>query len=106
MKSVARISTILDEMRIERTPKSKLYSDNKAMIDFVHGNSVAKNVRHMKARMWYTREQYAMGKVDLDYMAGVVLPADKLAKLGSVEDHRAFTLDIMGGKSIDYSFKV
>jgi hypothetical protein len=28
------------------------------MIDFVKGDSVAKGVRHMEMRMWFTREKH------------------------------------------------
>lgn len=104
MKSITRIDNILNEMGITHSDLSKLFSDNKAMISFVHGNSVAKNVRHMEARMWYTREQYSKGRVDLSYMPGVDIPADKLTKLGCVEEHRMFALNIMGANLVGFKF--
>ena len=75
---------------------AQLYSDNQAMIDFVHGEGVAKGVRHMELRMWYTREEYKKGNVVVDYMAGIVIPTDKLTKLGSIEELKKFRRNILG----------
>jgi hypothetical protein len=74
----------------------KLWSDNKAMVDFVHGEGIARGVRHMELRMWYVREKYKQGDVVLDWMTGSDIPADKLTKLGTRPEHEAFTKDIMG----------
>jgi hypothetical protein len=98
MKSLIRILNILQELKISHIPMAKLYNDNFSMIEFVHGKGVAKGVRHMELRMWYVREKYMQGKINLEYMAGSNLPADKLTKLGSVEDHRNFAHAIMGHK--------
>jgi hypothetical protein len=73
-----------------------LWSDNKAMVNFIHGEGVAKGVRHMELRMWYVRERYKQGNVVIDWMLGEQMPADKLTKLGSREEHEIFTRDIMG----------
>jgi hypothetical protein len=104
MKSVARVSHILDDMGIDYEKPSKLYSDNLAMIKFVKGEGVAKGVRHMQMRLWYTREEYLKGNVDMDHMAGVEIPPDKLTKLGSVADHRPFTRRIQGLDMISKEF--
>ena len=46
--------------------------------------------------MWYVRERYKDGSVVIDWVSGAEIPADKLTKLGSREDHEKFTYDIMG----------
>jgi hypothetical protein len=46
--------------------------------------------------MWYVREEYKKGSITLDYMAGEVIPADKLTKLGNLEEHRRFRKNILG----------
>ena len=74
------------------------------MIDFVKGDSVAKGVRHMELRMWYTREEYKKGNIDLEFIEGNKLVADKLTKLGSTEEHRRFTRDIMGLNLLDRDY--
>jgi hypothetical protein len=66
------------------------------MINFVHGEGVARGVRHMELRMWYVREMYQRGDFELLHMASEVLPADKLTKLGNTEEHHQFTRAIMG----------
>jgi hypothetical protein len=96
MKSMNRINNILFEIGIEHEKPGILYSDNKAMIEFVHGNSVAKGVRHMELRMWYTREQYKTGKFVLEFMPGDKIPTDKLTKLGTAAEHEIFSDDILG----------
>jgi hypothetical protein len=58
----------------------------------------------MELRMWYTREEYMKGNIDLEYMKGTEIPADKLTKLGAVSDHREFTSDIQGLKLISNNY--
>ena len=60
IKSGKRIQNILEELKITHNPVTNILSDNEAMINFVHGEGVAKGVRHMELRMWYTREEYKM----------------------------------------------
>jgi hypothetical protein len=95
-KTAARITNILNELHINTYMKPIVFNDNEANIEFVKGNSVAKGVRHMELRMWYTREEYKKGKVDLEYMKGTEIPADKLTKLGVESEHKKFTIDIQG----------
>ena len=60
----------------------------------------------MELRMWYTREEYQMGKVDFEYKSGKILTADKLTKLGNISDHRIFAADIMGLGLLGYDYFV
>ena len=96
MKSISRVSNILNELRLKFSEVHHLWSDNVAMIEFVQGKGVAKGVRHMELRMWYVREKYMQGNIALDYMEGTVIPADKLTKLGNTVSHKKFTEDILG----------
>ena len=101
MKSIMRINNILDELGIEREIFSTIKNDNKAMIEFVKGKGVAKGVRHIELRMWFTREKYQRGNIHLEHMPGKILPADKLTKLGNIEEHRSFVRTIMGHELLD-----
>ena len=101
MKSNTRIVNVLTELRLQMSALPHLWSDNKAMVDFVHGEGVAKGVRHMELRMWYVRERYKQGGIVVDWMTGEEIPADKLTKLGSREDHEVFTEAIMGLKLLE-----
>jgi hypothetical protein len=94
IKSLSRIATVLEELGIDTYPPL-LYSDNEAMVNFVRGQGVAKGVRHIELRMWYTREQFKLGKFCFDYMPGKELPADKLTKLASREGHETFRHHIL-----------
>ncbi len=96
MKSISRVTNILNELGVVFTEIAQLFSDNKAMIDFVHGKGVAKGVRHMELRMWFIRERYKLGNVSLNHMAGITIPTDKLTKLANKKNHVQFTHDIMG----------
>jgi len=96
MKRVRRVRNVLDELGIVLSSVPLLWSDNNAMINFVHGEGVAMGVRHMELRMWYVREQYSTGGIILDYMPGVSIPTDKLTKVGTKESHAVLTCDIMG----------
>ena len=79
----------------------QLWADNQAMIDFVHGEGVAKGVRHMMLRQWYIRENYDSGRINLKHMPGVQIPADKLTKVTVTSDFREFVIDVMGLKLLD-----
>jgi hypothetical protein len=96
LKKSAHIKNALTEMGVEHNPVAQLKNDNKAMIEFVKGEGMAKGVRHMELRMWYTRNEYAKGKVDFNYMNGAEIPSDHLTKLGTVEEHRKFARSIQG----------
>ena len=103
LKSVSRVSNILTELQQSFGNVADVFSDNKAMIDFVHGDGVAKGVRHMELRMWYIREQYAKGNVKVAWMPGVVIPADKL---GNKTAHAQFRRDILGLGLLSDSYPV
>jgi len=76
LKAQARVLNILEERRVSMASVPKLWSDNKAMVDFVHGEGIARGVRHMELRMWYVREKYKQSDVVLDWMTGRDIPAD------------------------------
>ena len=101
-KSGNRVLNILKELQIEHNQGMTIYSDNEAMINFVHGEGVAKGVRHMELRMWYCREQYKNGKAKLEYMSGKTIPTDKLTKLGNAEEHRVFRRAVLGLDLINF----
>jgi hypothetical protein len=66
------------------------------MIRFIKGEGITKGIRHIEMRMWYTRLQYKMKRMELYHMAGDILPADKLTKLGNRTSHQMFMRDILG----------
>lgn len=96
LKTTTRIDNKLNELGIHHIVPTQLYSDNDAMIKFIKGEGVAKGVRHMEMRMWYTREHYLTGNYLLDHMAGINIPTDKMTKLGSVNEHITFRDNVLG----------
>ena len=96
LKGNSRVCNVVHELRQRLKNLPKVWSDNLAMVRFVHGEGVAKGVRHMELRMWYVRERYKKGDVLVEWMTGKKIPADKLTKLGTREEHEVFTRDIMG----------
>ena len=95
IKTMLYISNVIREIGLEQaTPV--LHCDNEAMVNFVKGEGVAKGVRHMEIRMWYTREQYRISNVDLQWKSGTVLSADKLTKLADKNDQYEFMYDVQG----------
>ncbi|CAM9944435.1 unnamed protein product [Sphacelaria rigidula] len=95
MKVMRFLVNLLKQLGIEQN-QPVLNCDNQAMIGFVKGEGVAKGVRHMELRMWYTREQYLMQNFNLEYMSGKILSADKFTKLGDRLDHQEFLRDVQG----------
>jgi len=104
VKTSKRLVNICTELLLPIDPVRKMYADNEAMINFVKGEGVAKGVRHMALRAWYTREDYKLGDVDLEFMPGAIIPADKLTKLASKKDHRIFARQILGLDLIDFKY--
>jgi len=103
IKTARRVSNILDELTIPRK-QARLRQDNEAMINFVKGNSMVKGARHMELRMYYTREEYQKGHVQMEHQSGKILTADKLTKLGNVAEHRKFAADIQGLQLLGYDY--
>ena len=102
IKRLRRVVSVMEELGINVPEIPVLYSDNQAMIEFVKGNGVAKGVRHMELRMWYVREKYKEGRVILNFMAGLLIPPDKLTKVAAtIADHKEFTREVMGLKLLD-----
>lgn len=97
MKTALRLMKILDEVsNASYGNVAKLFNDNKAMINFVRGEGMAKGIRHVQLRMFYTRECYDEGKILSDYMSGEVIPVDQLTKIGTKESFQNFRQDILG----------
>jgi hypothetical protein len=85
-----------EELKQHYNHEGQSFSDNEAMIDFVKGEGVAKGVRHMALRMWYTRTEIQRGRFRLDHMSGKEIPADYLTKPSCISAFRKFQADIMG----------
>jgi hypothetical protein len=98
------IANILDDIGVQREPLIKSWNDNLPVIEFVQGDGIVKGVRHMERRMWYTREQFEKGTIDLGHVGTKTNTSDKLTKLGSVADHRIFATDIMGLSLLGYDY--
>jgi hypothetical protein len=103
IKTANRVSNILKEITIDSKP-ARIRQDNEAMINFVKGNSGVRGARHVELRMYYTREEYQKGRINIEHRSGKVLTADKLTKLGNVEEHRKFTADIQGLTLLGYDY--
>jgi len=101
LKSQSRVSNILRELRILTEEVPVVSSDNKATMNFIHGEGVANGVRYMELRMWYVRERCNEGNVVVDWMTRKEIPADKLTKLGTRETHEKFTRDVLGLSLLD-----
>ena len=103
-KLAKQLTNVLYELKIKTSRPAATHNDNQAMIEFVKGNSMVKGARHMELRQFYTREEFQKGNVTLEYMPGIVLPADKLTKLGNVTEHEAFASNIMGLNLLSYDY--
>ena len=58
----------------------------------------------MEMRMWYTREEFSRGQFEYEHMPGVIIPTDKMTKLGNVTEHRVFTRNILGHNLVGPDF--
>ena len=57
---------------------------------------MAKGVRHIVIRQWFTRDTIQKGQFELINMPGKKIPADKLTKLGYFSEHEQFCSQILG----------
>jgi hypothetical protein len=97
LKSVIRIRHILQELLPDFTTKGIINSDNEALVNFVNGDGpMAKGVRHIEIRQWFTRDTIQKGQFELIHMPGNEIPADKLTKLGNISEHAQFRSQILG----------
>jgi hypothetical protein len=103
MKTSRRLDNTTTELMFEMSEQPVQFCDNEAMIDFVKGEGEAKGVRHMELRMWYIREQYARGNLDIQYMPGVLLCADKCTKACDRKEIEKFRYDVQGLELLENS---
>jgi len=102
LKSVIRIRNILQELLPDFTTKGSIYSDNEALVNFVNGDGpMAKGVRHIEIRQWFTRDTIQKGQFSVIHMPGSEIPADKLTKLGNLSEHAEFRRQILGLALLD-----
>ena len=95
MKTFMFAENFLQALEIEQE-QPDLAVDNFAMHEFVQGKSMAKGVRHMELRMWFIREQYKSGRLNLRWESGKKLEADYLTKLATRAEHLRFQYNIQG----------
>ena len=95
IKSSLLIKNILAEIGI-KVNRPVIKTDNEALKNFVNGDRVAKGVRHMELRMWFAQEQVKCGNIEVVYMEGKKIPADKLTKVSSIKGFEDFRYILMG----------
>ena len=87
----------MQELLPDFTAKGIIFSDNEALVNFVNGDGpMAKGVRHIEIRQWFTRDTIQKGQIQLTHMPEKDIPADKLTKLGNVSEHAQFCSQILG----------
>ena len=97
LKTLLRLRNILKDLLPEFSSQGNIYSDNKALVDFVNTEQpMVKGVRHVEMRFWFTRDTLLKGQFVLTHMSGDQMPADHLTKLGNIQEHRKFTQQILG----------
>ena len=95
-KTLQYITHLMEELHMPTHKTSHLYVDNMAMMEFIKHQGTATGVRYMDLRLWYTRELYMAGKVDIMHMPGTEIPANYLTKLATGEEHKKFTFSVLG----------
>ena len=73
LKTMTRLSTLLSELEMT-TPLPIIHGDNKAMLDFVQGDGIAKGVRHIEIKMYYAREMFNKGGFEVKFIRGPTCP--------------------------------
>jgi len=97
LKGIQRTVNILTELQQKLHDIPILLCDNRAMLEFIQGNSDAKAVRHMALRMWYVREKFLKGDACISqFLEGSKMPADKLTKVGDRPGYNEHVVEIMG----------
>jgi hypothetical protein len=96
LKTLLYLETLLKTLNVHTNSPSKLYADNIAMINFVNGEGSLKNSRHMELRLWLIREHLARGGKRVEYLKGIIIPANFLTKLANAKEHLQFLTDIQG----------
>lgn len=98
IKTTKRVLHILEALGFKLDKVAHMFNDNEASIAFIKGEGMAKAARHMELRLWYVREQFLMGGIDLSHMPGTELPADRLTKPSTVAQQNEFVVFVMGQK--------
>ena len=97
LKTLLRLRNILKDFLPEFSTQGNIFSDNKALVDFVNTEQpMVKGVRHVEMRFWFTRDTLLKVQFVLNHISGDQMPADHLSKLGNIQEHRNFTQQILG----------
>jgi hypothetical protein len=65
-------------------------------VNYVHGNSEVKSVRHMEQKMYYCREEYLKSAYQLKFMDGRSIPSNVLTKVVPREEFHRFVREVLG----------
>ena len=98
-KQAAGVSNMVTEMG-DRALSITVYSDNKAMVEYVNGKGQAKGVKHALLRLWYLREQVMKG-INLEWVEGKTILANPMTKAVHQLEHDAHKLDVQGYHLLD-----
>jgi hypothetical protein len=96
LKTALYLETLLDTLNVSHKSPSRIFADNKAMIDFVNGEGSLRNSRHMDLRLWFVREHISRGTKGVEYMSGLIIPSNYLTKLATIAEHEKFVVQIQG----------
>lgn len=97
LKAIQRVVNILEELQQKLHDIPILLCDNRAMLEFIRGNTDAKAARHMALRMWFVREKFLKGDACLpEFVNGNKMPADKMTKVGDRAGFNEHVVEIMG----------
>lgn len=99
MKQAAGVANMATEMGAIGL-MTTVYSDNKAMVDYVNGRGQAKGIKHALLRLWYLREQVMKG-INLEWVEGITILANPMTKAVHQTEHFAYRLDVQGYHLLD-----
>ena len=97
VKQAAGVANMVNEMGNNVSLTTTVYSDNKAMVDFVNGKGQAKGIKHAMLRLWYLREQIQKG-ISLVWAEGKTILANPMTKAVHQREFEVFRHEVQGYK--------
>lgn len=80
IKQLKQLEDSLDEMRLTKGLKVKVFCDNEAALNIMKSSYIPRNVRHIRVKYHYVREEYQKGNISIHSIASADNPADILTK--------------------------
>jgi hypothetical protein len=96
-KVTARIDNLINEIDPNLVDNTRLIQgDNEKGTQHIKGEVEGSGMKHARMRMYFMQEEYAKGRVEVEWVSGKTLVCDAMTKVVTIAKHQEHREDIQG----------